>query len=287
MTSHEPVLSKGQFYDSDEEERAIEINPLESILHGSFQWSTYSDQDVSGFVINDSIGNAIGHELVKQLDLKKIVSLKHNNVVITDVYAGDKGSAMQNFVLVWNISNNSMSTNRVIPIELVHSYNNILIEQFHFSRIFVIDAFNVCNLAIPLKTYKNDCALRMICAGGSCTTTSTNCFNLAATESQSNSSFVFVPKLQDNVIVTGLTASLINKADAKAIACTVIFVMKNSTMYDIETAKKLEYIWASIHNYINFTVPNAIKALKLPSQDDYSKCKNSDVFLFHTDNLYS
>ena len=226
MSSHEPVLSKGQYYDSDEEERviSIEINPIEQVIHGSFEWSTYIDQDVAGFIINDSIGNAIATILIKQLNLKKNISLKHNNIIVTDIYSGENGSKYQNFVLVWNISNNSMSNNRMIPIELVHTYNNIIMKQFNFNRIYVIDAINICNLATPLKTYKNDCGLRTIRITGS--GTGTDCFKLSDIENTNincDKSIVIVPKLQENVIVTGLTASLINKADAKSIPCAVVF----------------------------------------------------------------
>lgn len=264
-------MSKGQFYDSDEEESAVKDNSSPRIC---WQIQNLGENDTREFdsallVLND-IGKVLCETIVTQLKLTVIAKMKLSDEVVTEVYAADVNDDQNGeFVLIWNRMN-------AMPVEFVAAWFDMLCTRYPVKKWLLIDGLSSVNFPDVNISSKDTGVqgLRIIKASSS------------AILDESLFAAVTVPVLEAGVIVQGACAHVVNYCDVRQNPCVVVCVIRE-TAFTIEAAQRLELVWSWFDSLSSNKESKTIVLLEKPSSSAYTAQRKRDTFLINTDNLYS
>jgi hypothetical protein len=264
-------MSKGQFYDSDEEESAADAP------RASWRYENVVECDVLAFgsalVVMNDIGKVMCGSLVSQLQLVVIAKLRLGNEVVTEVYASEKRENTDGLVLIWN-SVNSM------PVENVAEWFE-LVQRYHVQKWVIVDGLS--NVHFPNVDVSSAevgrAGLRVIkgCAASS--------FDEAVFAS------VPVPVLEAGVMVQGPCAYIVNHCDVRGVPCIAVAVIREAA-FTVEAARRLELVWSWLESFVGAArggVTGSVfkSSLERPAVASYAVQRLRDPFLVNTDSLYS
>jgi len=255
-------MSKGQFYDSEEEESG------DVGLCAKLQFQNVVDKDSLCFdrallVIND-IGKVFCEALIAHLKLGVIAKLTLGNEVVTEIFADVTKSGNSNgFILIVNRVN-------LLPVEIISEWFDV-VNQYNIKKWFLVDGLSRVNLPHTVMSVSATNANGLRIAKGS----SYDVFEETVLSS------ITVSELESGVIIQGPCAHVVNYCDVRRIPCVSIFVIRDAA-FTVEAAERLELVWKWFECYVG-----SLDGIEKPLKSAYSAQRERDPFLVNTDSLYS
>lgn len=253
-------MSKGQFYDSDEEQGVGEAE--ENTLQLQYYSGPCAFQ--RAVVVADDIGDVLCESLIHQLHLELVGKVNLQNHCLAELYGAHPGGEVDindRFVLIW--------IRHKPPVDHMASLCRSL-EGFGIHYWFVVDALHCHHFSRNMQDSQLD-----------------HIHGLRSITGKSRPSFweSHIPRLESGIMVQGLTANIINWCDVRSdYECAAVIVIRE-TAFTVEAAQSLEAALVCLEKFLQGYLSG--RKLQTPEIRQYRDRRKTDAFLIHTDNLYS